>query len=211
MTHDRPAGYYASRLDARVAAELLGTAKGVVFDRAVNLDEMAGLSRWLDEHPEAQSSFPGRELAARLQQIYADGVVTPEEQQSLLEYLTLVTGAPVSGNAAASDRPTALPFDRPPPTLMFSGGNFVLTGNFAFGTRQACIDLTRSLGGVVKTSVSRSIDYLVVGALGSEEWITSAYGRKIEKGVELRDSGSPLAIVDEAHWLEEARRSPGAL
>lgn len=207
---DLPAAYYSERLDARLAAELLGMAKGVIYDGDVSIAELAGLSMWLDEHPAAIAHFPGRELAERLRQIYADGVVSEEERTSLLSYLTLLTGAAEASAAAAVDRPTTLPLDRPPPALQFSGGVFVFTGSFALGSRDECTNLTAALGGVVKTSVSRAVDYLVVGELGSEAWITSSYGRKIERAVELRANGSPIAVVEEVHWLESARRSPGA-
>lgn len=205
-----PPAYYRDRLDAKLAAELLGMAKGVIYDGVVSIGEMAGLSAWLDAHPAASAHFPGRELADRLRQIYADGVVSADERESLLSYLTLLTGAADASATAAGDRPTALPLDRPPPTLQFSGGVFVFTGSFALGSREECTNLTLALGGAVKTSVSRAVDYLVVGGLGSEAWITASYGRKIERAAELRAAGQPIAIVEEVHWLESVRRSPGA-
>jgi NAD-dependent DNA ligase len=205
-----PRSYYAAQLDSRVASELLGVAKGVVFDRVVNLAEMEALSRWLDAHPEAHSAFPGREIAARLLRIYADGVVAAEEQAELRAYLEALTGSPTNGTGAAADRSTAAPLDRPPPAVIFADRKFVLTGGFAFGTRGDCEGFIRSLGGVIQSNVSDATDYLVVGALGSDAWITSSYGRKIEAAAERKSAGLPIAIVAEAHWLEQARRSDGA-
>lgn len=54
-------------------------------------------------------------------------------------------------------------------------------------------------GGAI-ASVSKKLDYLVIGEIGSRDWIHSTHGRKIEKAVELRNGGARLAIVSERHW-----------
>jgi hypothetical protein len=33
----------------------------------------------------------------------------------------------------------------------------------------------------------------------------SAFGRKIEKAVEMRSEGKPIGIVGEAHWVEQMK------
>ncbi|MNF12093.1 hypothetical protein D3C80_2134780 [compost metagenome] len=50
--------------------------------------------------------------------------------------------------------------------------------------------------------MSKKIHYLVVGAIGNEQWLHSTYGTKIKKAVELREAGAPLAIVSEEHWQQ---------
>jgi hypothetical protein len=54
----------------------------------------------------------------------------------------------------------------------------------------------------VSNSVSKELDYLVVGSIGSENWLHATFGTKIRKAVEYRDGGCGLAIVDELHWRE---------
>jgi hypothetical protein len=44
------------------------------------------------------------------------------------------------------------------------------------------------------------VNFLVVGNLGSEDWIHSSFGRKIERAVELRRECPTLAIINEDHW-----------
>jgi NAD-dependent DNA ligase len=63
-------------------------------------------------------------------------------------------------------------------------------------------------GGVVVDSVSAEVDYLVVGALGSSEWVHGSYGRKIERAIELYDQlGAPL-ILSEQQWAIALNRTP---
>jgi hypothetical protein len=47
---------------------------------------------------------------------------------------------------------------------------------------------------------SRDSHYLVIGIFASRDWYNTNYGRKIERAVELRDSGSGIAIISEEHW-----------
>lgn len=207
-TGDRPSDYYRHQLNPTRAAELLGMARGVIADGDVNEREMQALLVWIGDNPSVVEQFPGRELAERLMAIYQDGAVTAEERASLAGYLAALTsGAPTSTDGV-TPAPAAL-FDAPPPTVDFEGMIFVFTGDFAFGERTECERLVQSLGGEAKGTVTLSTRYVVVGELGSEAWITSAYGRKIERAIELRASGTSIAVVTEAHWLEQARASPG--
>jgi len=57
-----------------------------------------------------------------------------------------------------------------------------------------------AVGGSVAKNVTKDTDVVVVGELVSDSWIHESYGRKIEKAVELRDSGGGVSIVSEQHW-----------
>jgi hypothetical protein len=41
---------------------------------------------------------------------------------------------------------------------------------------------------------------LVIGTFASRDWANTNYGRKIERAVELRQSGSGISIISEEHW-----------
>jgi hypothetical protein len=43
---------------------------------------------------------------------------------------------------------------------------------------------------------------LVVGLLGSRDWVYSTHGRKIEKVVKNKRKGAHCMIVSEKHWAE---------
>jgi len=46
-----------------------------------------------------------------------------------------------------------------------------------------------------------STDYLVIGEIGSSNWVHSSFGRKIEKAMELKEKGR-ISIVSEKHMQE---------
>lgn len=73
-----------------------------------------------------------------------------------------------------------------------------LTGEFFFGSRRQCSDVSEACGARVAKSVSGRVDYLVLGAVGSEHWVTTSFGRKIEKAMNLRaEHGRPMLVLED--------------
>ena len=97
---------------------------------------------------------------------------------------------------------TALPLTDPPPPVSFDGRVFCFTGKFYSGSRNWCEQQVVTRGAAVG-SVSRKLDFLVIGEIGSRDWIHSTHGRKIEKAIEINSTGGEIAIVAEQHWHEQ--------
>ena len=190
----------------RDITELLGIAKGVLADGVVVDDEVRFLNQWAINHPDGLNEFPVNLIFSRLAHIYSDGHVDDEERvelQDLLEKLVGGTESLLLGYDASSK----LPLCDPPPLVSWFQEVFVFTGKFAFGTRRNCWHEVMSRGGDVEEDVSRRTTFVVIGTFGSEDWRRSAYGRKIEKAVDLRSQGFPLRIVGEDHWCKALSRS----
>jgi NAD-dependent DNA ligase len=164
---------------------MLGLAKDVLADGVVSAAEASLLHDWARLHPDSVASWPGKILLARLERIFADGVVTPEEQLDLADLLQQLTGGS-AGILAGDSAATTLPIDTPPPVLAFPGRTFVFTGKFAFGPRRVCEAAVASLGARAGSSITRETNYLVIGTFGSRDWIHTSHGRKIEEAVALR-------------------------
>lgn len=97
---------------------------------------------------------------------------------------------------------STLPLCAPPPAVLFPGRRFCLTGKFLFGTRKQCEAAVLQLGGETQSTPTSSTSFLVIGAIGSRDWVHSTHGRKIEAAVRLRDNGGFLGIVSEEHWAK---------
>jgi NAD-dependent DNA ligase len=189
-----------ARRAERDLCEMLGMVKGVLADGVVNPAEAAALKDWAMRHPDATEQWPVNILKERLDAIFADGKVSKEEQRDLAELLEAVVGGK-AGIIAGKDAATDLPVDRPPPKFVWTDSVFVFTGKFAFGPRIACERAVVKLKGACERSVTKETDYLIIGTFGSRDWVHTSFGRKIQKAVEYREAGTPLAIAAEDHWV----------
>jgi hypothetical protein len=189
-----PRWLYADRAARRDVIELLGFCKGLVSDGVVFPEEVTGLARWLRGHPDAVVHYPARAVAERVQRILADGIVDDQERAELQELLEQLVG-----ETPEHDEPmnlsTTLPFDDPCPTILFDGRTYVFTGVMLHATRAECERMVMERGGRVASSVTKKVHYLVVGPVASKAWATGSFGTKIERALEYRAAGAPIAIV----------------
>jgi NAD-dependent DNA ligase len=195
----RQAAAYRNTLQQSCGA-LVGIASGVLADGVLNDQEIRFIEEWLRKHEAIANEWPGDVLYARVKEALADGQITEDERAHLAETLQQIAGGSLE-RLAERGPVNQLAFDEDA-KLSFGGSTFCLTGNFVFGPRPRCVAETAAHGGVVVDGVTKKLNYLVVGALGSDEWKHGSFGTKIEKAVAYKRSGAPLFIVREDHWMQ---------
>lgn len=196
-----PRHLYASRVEDRLVAELIGTCKGAIMDGVVSEGEALGLRRWISGHPDVVRGYPGSMIADRLERILADGVVDAEEQRELSELLLDLTGETPDHNEPLN-RTAAQFYDNPLPTVLFDAQEYVFTGRMCYKTRGECEQAVLDRGGRVLPYVRVRTNFVVVGPIGSAAWLHSTHGTKLLKAAELRESGAPIHIIPEDHWIQ---------
>jgi NAD-dependent DNA ligase len=189
----------------RAIHEMLGLIKGMLLDGEICPREAEGLHTWMQANSDATKLWPGHVLAERLRRIFDDGMVSKEECNDLRELLTATAGS-TEDNLVEENPSTKLPFDDPQPELTFEGRIYLLTGKFVFGTRRQCQAAVLQRGGTVVERVTQQVNTLVVGCIGSRDWVHTSWGRKIEEVVQLRQRGFSVNIVSEAHWVPYVQR-----
>lgn len=182
----------------RSSAALIGIIQGVLSDGNLNDDEIVFLGRWLIQNEAAAVAFPGNVLLAQIREVVADGVVTDDERMHLAEVLRKIVGGTLE-DLAKSTHVCELALDDID-AVTFEGRSFCLTGDFFFGPRKACAEATERRGGEVIGGITKKLNYLVVGGLGSPEWKHGSFGTKIEKALAYRNDGVPLLVVHEDAW-----------
>lgn len=183
----------------RDLSEMLGIAKGVLYDGFVNDAEGLAFLNWAEAHPDIVSAWPGRIIHKRLREIFADGRVTDEERRDLADLLEVLVGGR-AGMIGGEDAASTLPVDDPLPVIEVPDRVFVLTGRFALGPRDACERELRKIGGWPERDVTMRTDYLVIGTFSSRDWAQTSFGRKIEKAIKYRTKRGRPFIVPEDHW-----------
>ncbi|NTE86806.1 BRCT domain-containing protein [Agrobacterium rubi] len=199
MNPDKLVRISNDRLSSRQVDELIGLARGLIADGAINQQEVEFLQRWLAANEVLSDNPLIGTLYRRVTDILADGHVDQTEMSELLETL---------GRFANNDfelgeilKSTTLPLCSPAPDLTFLGQNYCFTGTFNFGQRKHC-EAAVVERGASTGNLTRKTNVLVVGIYATESWKHSSFGNKIVQASELRNNGQPIAIVSEEHWTK---------
>jgi len=180
--------------------ELIGIVKGVMADGMVTQGEVEFLVRWMEVNRHAANAWPAKALYPRLAQVAAKGRMTLREEGDMLELLMKTVGGNTAPQKGYSSNSTTLPLSEPLEPLSFEGRSFCFTGAFHSGTRDWCHAQVTSRGGRGAGTITKKLDYLVIGDIGNESWAHSTHGRKIEKAIEYNAAGCRIVIVSEEHW-----------
>ena len=181
--------------------ELLGIARGLLADQELSDTEIQFLDDWLDQRFEITSSFPGNVIHSRIKQVLEDDVVTEEERSHLVATLTMLIEDRLEDLAEQVDL-TELWFDEVG-LIDFQKARFCLTGNFVYGPMNVCKTAIEKRGGIVNSTVGNESNFLVVGALGLDEWRSGGLGTEIEAAMKLRALGKSVKIIPEDSWVTQ--------
>ena len=192
----------AARNATRDASELLGLCHGVMADGSINILEAQFIQRWLEQKRDLLDLWTWSALFDRISEMLKDGRLDEDEERELLATLAGLApppAAPEEESLPELPRASTLPLTEPE-SIVFPGNLFVFTGKFALGTREQCMNETTSRGGLVANSITKKVSYLVVGEIGSRDWATASWGRKIEHAQMLAAEGHPISIISEQFW-----------
>lgn len=179
-------------------AALMGIVQGILADGALHDREIVFLRDWLASADNVSLIWPGSVLYAQVKEILADGTVTSTERDHLAGTLLQLLGGTLD-QLGESRHVTSLPMDQLS-EMETAQRVFCFTGEFAFGPRTACQEAVTRRGGTIAGSVTKKLNYLIVGGLGSPEWKHGSFGTKIEKAIEYRQAGVPMKILHEDTW-----------
>lgn len=188
----------SERISSRQIDELTGLARGLCGDGVLNQAEVEFLQKWLAANQAVTGNPVISNLYCRIAEVLSDGIFDDEEHQELFQTLQ-----DFSGNDFELGEPlksTTLPLCDPAPDLSFRGRTYCFTGTFSYGRRPICEKAVADRGGTCGT-LTRKTDVLVVGVYATESWKHASFGHKILKAAEMRESGVPIALVSEQHWI----------
>lgn len=189
-------------IEDRQIDTLIGLSKGLVADGSVNQSEAEFLLTWIIQNRHNSENPIIENLLQKVTVMLEDGVLDSDESEELRNILNAISGNRSEIGELA--KTTSLPINKPFPEIQFEGSSFLFTGTCAFGTRKECQAAIENIGAINAKSVTKTLNYLVLGTYVTDSWAHETFGRKIEKAMEYRDSGLPLLIITEEHWANEA-------
>ena len=189
---------------ATLSMQLLhGIFHGLLSDFTLSDQEIRGLSEWLQNNEILTGMYPYDEIRSLVASVLSDGVITEDERNTLIAFMGEFIDCRESYNISQSDLDALkekymisgiCALD---PDLTIENKVFCFTGKSSRSRRDDIANAVEAAGGIFKNSVVKNTDFLIVGDEGNPCWAFSCYGRKVEKAVELRKSGSKIQIVHE--------------
>ena len=183
--------------------QLHGIIHGIISNNKILDAELDQLAAWMQKHSFLRSTYPFDEIQSLLQAVTADGIITSEEQNILLSYFSNFVDTRESLTiheremSALREKYSIQGICAVEPDIHISGHTICFTGSSTRVKRREIANIVTSHGGTFVDSVTKQLDYLVVGAGGNPCWAYACYGRKIEKAVSLRKEGHHLLLVNE--------------
>lgn len=184
----------ASNIIKKAISEMQGIAAAVIYDKKVDDSEIKLISGWLAEHKDFYNQWPICDLAKLMYEILEDGIITQDERKQLYDFLVTFAAGPKMPKHITGI------FDEKP-NIVFKGKTFLFTGKLAFGKRRTAEKAVIEQGGEILKGVSRKLDYLIVGELGSEAWSNGRFGTKIEQVIRYQKDGCPVKIILESDFV----------
>lgn len=191
-----------------VIQELHGAFHGIIADRKIDDEELKRLQNWVFDNEFLKGVYPYDEIASLLVEVFKDGKVTEDERKLILSFMADFIDFSSSENLSyerykeLKEKYTLGGICAADPEIEFEGKNFCFTGESSKATRSEIEKKIVDAGGSFQQNPTKSTDYLVVGNCGNRCWAFAAYGRKIEKAMELRKKGSKIVIVNEIDFWD---------
>jgi len=190
-----------ARVLKRSCESLLDISAGIMADGELNDQEIKYLDNWLSDNLALTSTWPGEVIYSRIKTILADNKITEDERTHLKQTLSDLIDDTLQETGAASGASTSLPVDDID-SVTIKDNIFCFTGNFLYGTRNACELAITERGGTATPRIRKDLNYLVIGTMASRDWAHTSHGRKIEKAMGFKKDNCPIYIVEEKQWVE---------
>lgn len=165
--------------------ELLDLLEAAAEDGVITEQEALVISGWCHGHAELAGNYPYDRIIAALQTVLEDGVLEKSELEELLVLFRQIID-PVN---SAPDCSAGICLD---------GRQICLTGEFDHGARAEIEAILKGQGAIIRKSIVKKLDYLIVGGQGSSAWAAGNYGNKVKQALELQGTGAAVQIIREA-------------
>jgi NAD-dependent DNA ligase len=178
---------------------LLGLVTGMLADGHLHELEIKMLNTWLSENAAVSESWPGSFVALKLKNILNDGLITEPERLHFQEALQQLATNDFSDTGSTSPEVVSIPLNDDGQVFL-RDATICLTGNFLFGTRNKCEEVSTLAGATPRSTITNNLDFLVIGTHVSPNWVHTSFGRKIQQAVEMQQAGKPIKIISERRW-----------
>ena len=191
-------GYY-SALTSKLQV-LHGILGGIAADGVITKEELEGLDEWLIDHEELKGNWPFDELETLILEVLQDGIIDENEHKLLMtffgEFLATQTHKTLNYPLNEVEK-NITGLCAVCPDITIANSTICFTGKFRDKPRNELKAIVEQNNGIFTNTLTREVDYLVIGAGGNQSWAFSCYGRKVEMAINCRKAGIKITIAHE--------------
>lgn len=189
---------------------LNGILHGIMADGELLDSEIYSLANWLENNQHLSTYFPYDKIVNIVGEVLEDSKIDEEERLLLKSYFNdfifinndeIQTQIDLETKEVTSNHS----YYHKVAKVEITDNQFCFTGTSSRNFSQHEIkEIIIERGGKYVNNISSKTKYLMVGDMGNPAWTFAAYGRKIEKAVNLNNSKSTeiLIIHEDDFWKE---------
>ena len=172
--------------DAKSLYQFMAILEGIASDEIISDSEIKELKNWMSDCVQFQNAYPFNQILNKLERALSKQEISSVLETELLELIK---------NFFKPDLDQC-------EFVALQDKVFCLTGNFNFGKRGELEKLIVLKQGIVSQSITKKVDYLVLGDKGSAGYKYGKYGSKINKALTMRSNGHKIELLSETRLME---------
>ena len=173
------------RENVNLTNEFYGFLKGIACDNVITLDEINTLVQFVSSNKSLLEDVRILDIYKASKLAIADGIISEEEQDEILTYISRVVGDSMTdtGISTSRDVPALEGMLQSLEQYDFRGKEVVLTGTFCM-LKRIFWEFLEEQGATAKKGISKNTDLLICSELGSEHYLTPNAGTKILRAID---------------------------
>ena len=180
----KPKVQYLPSDKTKAINKLNGILIGILCDDFLSDSELLALNSWLKDNDYLSGNYPFDIIYTSVNKVLEDGIIDEGERNYLFNLFKKISD-PLEYTE------NKLSIDDLKNKIVCLSGDFINCSKAEFAN--TLIDL----GAIVKDTVTRKTEILIVGGNGSEQWSCGNYGNKVKKALELQEQGNSIVILKE--------------
>lgn len=141
---------------------------------------------WIEENQKFNNTYPFKQIINKLEQISKPISITPIIELELLEMIKNFLNPTIDQceNIDIKDK------------------KICLTGDFNFGDKKQLEKFIKLKQGIISKSVTKKVDYLVIGNKSSTGYKYGRFGAKVNRALMIQSEGQDIKMISENRLME---------
>jgi len=189
---------------------LNGILHGIMADGELLDSEIYSLANWLENNKHLSTYFPYDNILSIVGEVLEDSKIDEEERILLKSYFKdfiFINSEEIQTQLESEtvEKSRKISYYNKVSKVDIIESQFCFTGVSSRNiSRDKIKEVILEYGGKYVDNISTKTKYLIVGDKGNPAWAFAAYGRKIEKAINLNNSkGSEILIIHEDDFWKE--------